>query len=166
MTEENKNIEAQEDESKQPISIARRNLRLLKRIALGKNKPPFFLRTLCWIGMTWEILMILYWLFVGIAFYLPTFGLRSTGVITGLGAKYFFTYAVLHAIALFGILLMWRVKKTGFYIYAVVTGIMPFLQMIMARQIRIDLTILLFSGVAIGLFALNWKLFNKEEADK
>lgn len=162
MMEENTKIETEED--KEAISIAKRNLRMLKRIALGRNKPPFFLRILCWANLGWSFLMVIYNFFIGIVMNISALKVQNfDSEITRMGGKYFFTYAVLHLIAMFGVLLIWRIKKSGFYIYTISTAIMPFLYLLMARQIKIELTLLLFSALSIGLFALNWKQFAKKE---
>lgn len=163
MTEETK--QNNPEENKEAISIAKRNLRLFKRIALGKNKPPMFLRVLCWVNMGWSTLMLLYHLFIGVVMSVSAFKLSNfDDEIDAIGGKYFFTYALLHAIAIFGVILMWRLKKTGFYIFTGATALMPFLYSIMAKQLNIELTLLLFSAAAIGLFAINWKLFDRSES--
>ena len=61
---EEENIAA--EKKTEPISILSRNLRLLKRIILGKNKPSMFLRILCWFYLGWSLLMTLYYGAVGL----------------------------------------------------------------------------------------------------
>jgi len=169
MTEELKQKpESQEDTEKdiEPISIATRNFRLLKRVILGKKKPPLFLRVLCWINMTWSLLMVVYYGTVGI---LIVTSFMHDKVFEEIGGKYFFVYTCLHALAFIGAVLMWRLKKIGFYIFTIATGIMPFLYLLMTwewtetlanKWNKIEPIILLFSLVTIGLFALNWKSLN------
>jgi hypothetical protein len=150
----------------EPISIVVRNLRLLKRIILGKNKPSMFLRILCWFYLGWSLLMILYYGAVGLL--IGTSAIHDTAF-EAIGGKYFFVYACLHALAFIGVVFMWRLKKTGFYIFSIPTFFMPFLYLIMTwnwreglseKSNKIELVIFLFSIISIGIFAVNWKSLN------
>jgi hypothetical protein len=155
-----------EKKKAEPISIVARNLRLIKRIILGKNKPPHFLRILCWFYLGWSLLMILYYGAVGLL-------IKSSAIqdlaLEAIGAKYFFVYACLHALAFIGVIFMWRLKKIGFYLFSVPTLVMPLLHLLMSWNWReglsekfnkIELIIFLFSIISIGLFAINWKSLN------
>ncbi len=145
------------------ISILKRNLRLLKRIVLGKKTPPLFLRILCWANLGWSLLMILFYGFIGMLIAIQGDRIKEGAfeeVIKGAGSNFFFSYALLHIIAIFGVILMWRKKKGGFYTYSIVTLLMPFWLMIITRVVEFDFTTLIFSLVAIGLFALNWNSLN------
>ena len=156
-----------DDEKKsEPISIAARNLRLLKRIVLGKKKPSRFLRILCWFNMGWSSLMIIYYSIVGL---LIKTAFIHDNVLSTIGGKYFFVYALLHAFALLGTILIWRLKKIGFYIFSISTIIMPFLYLAMTWNLETELSdktskfewiVLLFSITTIALFAINWKSLN------
>ena len=154
------------EKTAQPISIVARNLRLLKRIILGKNKPPIFLRTLCWFFLGWSLLMIIYYGAVGLL--IRTSAIHEAAF-KEIGAKYFFIYTCLHALAFIGVVLMWRLKKIGFYIFSIPTFILPFLHLLMTwnwreslseKSNKIELVIFLFSIISIGLFAVNWKSLN------
>ena len=150
----------------EPISIAAKNLRLLKRIILGKNKPSMFLRILCWFYLGWSLLMILYYGAVGLL--ISTSAIHDTEF-EAIGGKYFFVYACLHALTFIGVVFMWRLKKIGFYIFLTPTFVMPFLYLLMTwnwkeslseKSNKIELVIFLFSIISIGLFAFNWKSLN------
>jgi len=150
----------------EPISIVARNLRLLKRIILGKNKPSMFLRILCWFYLGWSLLMIIYYGSVGL---LISSSAIHDKAFEAIGGKYFFVYACLHALAFIGVVFMWRLKKIGFYIFSTPTFVMPFLYLLMTwdwreglseKSNKIELLIFLFSIISIGLFALNWKSLN------
>ncbi len=166
MTEEEKKIERiriEEDkiaaEKKvEPISIAARNLRLLKRLVLGKNRPPLFLRVLCWINLAWGALMILG---SGIIALLLGLSVMDETSVSPMDTKYFTVYTCLHIVAIIGTILIWRMKNTGFYLFSIPTLLMPFLLFIMKQEWDKDFkTILPFSLVTIGLFALNWNSLN------
>lgn len=73
--------------------------------------------------------------------------------------KYFYTYAVLHMVSLLGVILMYRKKLTGFYIFGVSNLLMPFWAMIITKYMTINWYVVLFSVVSIGLFAINWSKF-------
>jgi len=182
MTEEEQKIENERIEEEriaaekkaEPISIAARNLRLLKRIVLGKNKPPMFLRILCWFNLGWSTLMIIYYGFVGV---LIASDFIQDEAFDEIGSKYFFVYTCLHITAFVGAIFMWRMKKLGFYLFSIPTLIMPFLFLIMTwkwsedlatKSGKIELITFLFSIITVGLFAINWKSLNlikkKEEA--
>jgi len=150
----------------EPISIVARNLRLLKRIILGKNKPTMFLRILCWFYLGWSLLMIMYYGAVGLL--ISTSAIHDTAF-EAIGGKYFFVYACLHALAFIGVVFIWRLKKIGFYIFSTPTFVMPFLYLLMTwnwreglseKSNKIELVIFLFSIISIGLFAVNWKSLN------
>ena len=180
MTEEKNQIEpigieeenSEAEKNAEPISIVSRNLRLLKRIILGKNTPPLFLRILGWFYLGWSLLMIIYYGVVGLL--INTSALHDTAL-ESIGGKYFFVYACLHALAFVGVVFMWRLKKIGFYIFTIPTFIMPFLHVLMTwswaetlseKSDKIERIIFLFSIISIGLFAINWKslnLINKKE---
>jgi len=155
-----------EKKKAEPISIVARNLRILKRIILGKNKPPHFLRLLCWLYLGWSLLMVLYYGAVALL-------IRSSAIqdlaLEAIGAKYFFVYGCLHALAFIGVIFMWRLKKIGFYLFSAPTFVMPFLHLLMSwswkeglseKSNKIELIIFLFSIISIGLFAVNWKSLN------
>ena len=163
MTEEEK---IAVEKKAEPIRIVSRNLRLLKRIILGKNKPPLFLRILTWFYLGWSLLMTLYYGAVGLL--ISASAIHDT-TIESIGGKYFFVYAFLHALAFIGAVLMWRLKKIGFYVFSIPTFIMPFLHLLMTwnwteslseKSNKIELIILLFAIISIGLFAINWKSLN------
>lgn len=169
MTEEEQKIEEEKiaaEKKSEPINIATRNLRLLKRIVLGKKKPPLFLRILCWFNLAWSALMAAYYGLVGV---LVATSFIHDKVFETIGAKYFFVYAGLHLIAFIGVVFIWRLKKLGFYLFSISTLVMPFLYLLMTwnwsenlaeKWNKIEPLILIFSVITIGLFAINWKSLN------
>ena len=154
------------EKKSEPISIAARNLRLIKRIVLGKKKPPMFLRVLCWFNLGWSALMTFYYGIVGI---LLASDFIQDELLEAIGGKYFFVYSCLHIAAFIGTILIWRMKKLGFYLFSIPTFIMPFLFLIMTwkwsdgldtKSSKIELVTFLFSIITIGLFAINWRSLN------
>ena len=171
MTEEEK-IAA--EKKAEPINIVVRNLRLLKRIILGKKKPTMFLRILCWFYLGWSLLMIIYY---GAVTLLIITSAINDKWFDAIGSKYFIVYSCLHITAFAGTILIWRMKKLGFYLFSIPTLIMPFLYLLMTwdwresiseKTNKIEFVIFLFSIISIGLFAVNWKSLNliKQKEDE
>lgn len=151
-------IESNSNQSKE-VTLLKRNLRLLKRLILGKKKPPFFLRMMCVINFVWSSLMVLYYSIV--AFVISFEGNVLNGGyfddLKSMGSKVFMVLVVLHLIALFGAILMYRQKRLGFYIYSFAEILMP-LYMLSVNISNNDFLIMFASsGIMIGLFALNYK---------
>lgn len=73
--------------------------------------------------------------------------------------KYFYTYALLHFAALIGVVLMWRKKVMGLYVFSIVTLLMPFWYFIITGVFEFNIYVFLFSVISIGLFAINWNIF-------
>jgi len=146
------------EKKSEPINIAARYLRLLKRIVLGKKKPPKFLRVLCYINLGWGALMITGF---GIVTLLLGLAIMDESNLAPMDTKYFIVYTCLHIVSFIGTIFMWRMKKLGFYLFSASTIIMPFLLFIMKHKWDKDFKIILpFSLIAIGLFAFNWKTLN------
>ena len=146
------------EKKSEPISIAARCLRLLKRIVLGKKKPPMFLRVLCFINFGWGALMITGF---GISTLLLGLAILEESTLYPMDTKYCAVYTCLHIVSFIGTIFMWRMKKLGFYLFSAATIIMPFLLFIMKQEWDRDFKIILpFSLLSIGLFAFNWKSLN------
>ncbi len=143
------------------ISILKRNLRLAKRLILGTKKPPFFLNIVSWVFIGWSLLMVIFNLFVSLTYKIGNTFSSDEYIGNELWPKYFMTYSGLHLVALIGAILMYRKKLTGFYIFTVVTLLMPFWEyLIFQEKFKFEFTVLLFSVVAIVLFAVNWRVFD------
>lgn len=148
------------------VSILKRNLRLLKRVLLGKQKPPMLLRVLSWIFLFWDLLMIIVFVFIALTGSIAGLFEGDTGLGTDLTPKDFYVYALLHGISLVGVILLYRRKLTGFYIFAVAN-----IGMAVWFFVNGDATsgsndaaiswwwVLTFSLVSILLFAMNWNKF-------
>lgn len=148
------------------VSILKRNLKLLKRIVLGKQAPPFFLKILSWGFMGWSLLMIIGFVFIGVTGSIADLFDSNATVGNKLTAKDFYTYALLHAISLLGVILMYRRKLAGFYIFAVANMGMVFWFFINGDTSNSGASgsiswwwVLVFALVSILLFFLNWNKF-------
>jgi hypothetical protein len=143
------------------ISILKRNLRLAKRIILGTKKPPFFLKIVSWVFLGWSLLMVIFNLFVSLTYKIGNTVSSKDYITHELWPKYFMTYSLLHLVALIGVILMYRKKLTGFYIFSIATICMPFWEyLIFQEKFKFEFTVLLFSIVAIALFGANWRIFD------
>jgi hypothetical protein len=141
------------------VSILKRNLRLLKRIVLGKNPPPVYLKVITWIFLGWSLAMIIAYLFMALTFKIGNAVTDTMSLMDALTPKYFFTYALVHCAALVGTILMYRKKILGFYIFSIATILMPFWEFIIKRTFQFHVYVFLFSLVSIGLFALHFYVF-------
>lgn len=137
------------------------------------NKRPTFLTVICVLSFIWEGLMILFGilgvLFVGSVFkilgqvssgdsyeqmsemqrkgldQLMDLGEGTVAIILGV-------FVLINVISLVSVILMWKLKKTGFYIYSVLNGLIVVLNLI---QFDIFMTIM---GIAfIVMYAMNLK---------
>jgi hypothetical protein len=138
------------------VSILKRNLKLLKKVVLGKTPPPLYLKVICWIFIGWTLAMIIAFMFMSLTFKIGNSFTDVQSNLDELTPKYFFTYAMVHCAALVGLILMYRKKITGFYIFGVATLLMPFWEFAIKRTFDLDVKILLFSVVTVGLFALHF----------
>ena len=103
-------------EETKEISIIMRNLRLIKRLVFGKKNPSLFLRVIAITAMGWSLLIIL--ALLGLLFLL--YFTPEVGVLDDLNAisdRFYISYIGLHLFASLGVILMWRTKLMGFYIF-------------------------------------------------
>jgi len=149
------------------VSMLKRNLRLLKRILLGKKQPSMFLKILCFIFLAWDFLMVIGFIFIGFANKLGDYmGGGGQKISPELLIKYFFTYSILHFVSFFAVLGMWRKNVIGFYMFVIVNLLMPFWYFFITGIWEFQIWVLGFSLVSIALFAVNWKAFNLKKKEK
>lgn len=144
------------------VSILMRNLRLLKRIVLGKQKPPMFLKILCFFFIGWDLLMTIFFAFIPLVG--SMFGDDFKG--TDLSSQDFYVYVLLHLISLVGVILMYRRYLTGFYTFAAANLAMGIWFFVNGDAMNGKdasaiswWTVFAFSLVSILLFLLNWNKF-------
>ncbi len=122
----------------------------------GENKRPVFLTVLCiltfigsGLGLLSSLLMIAG---VGaLSSYLGSFG----GIAAG-GTAYFGVSALLAAGSLFGAIMMWKLKKTGFYLYVAANIIAAILPMVWLGSAFAILGFI-WPVIFIVLYAINLK---------
>ena len=141
------------------VSILKRNLRLLKRLTLGKKKPPVLLLYRCLGFLFWDLLMIIGFLFIGFGGSVMDAFDSSSNSMDELTPRYFYTYAVLHIVSLIGVILMYRRRLVGFYLFAGANILMPFWVYVITQNWKFEPWVLIFSVISIALFGLNWNKF-------
>lgn len=149
-------------EETKEISILKRNLRLIKRIVFGKQKPSLFFRIIAIASMGWSLIIVLAML--GLLFLISfTSEVAVLDDLDTLNYRFYISYVGLHFISIIGVILMWRKKITGFYIYTLVGIIIPFWNSFFLPVFEINYFLLAISGIFIALFGVNWKFFNQKE---
>ena len=95
----------------------------------GEKKRPVFLTVLCiltWVGSGLSFLSYAL-LAVGVGALSGMLGSFGGGIAAG-GSAYFGVTALMAGISVFGAIMMWKLKKTGFYVYTganVIWAILP-----------------------------------------
>lgn len=146
-------------EETREISILKRNLRLIKRIILGKENPSLFLRVIAIASMGWSLVITLAML--GLLFLISfTPDVAVLDDLDMLDHRFYISYVGLHLISIIGVILMWRKKVTGFYIYTLIGILIPFWNSFFLPVFEINYFLLSVSVVFIALFGLNWRTFN------
>ena len=151
-------------EETKEISIIMRNLRLLKRLILGKKNPSLFLRVISLIAIGWSLLVVL--ALSGVLFLLyvsPEVGVLDD--LSEISDRFYISYIGLHLIAILGVIFMWREKLIGFYLFAIVNFLMPFWMSFFLPVFSYNPYWLIPSISLILLFGLNWRTFNPKETE-
>lgn len=149
-------------EETREISILKRNLRLIKRVIFGKENPSLFLRIIAIASMGWSLVITLAML--GLLFLISfTPDVAVLDDLDMLDHRFYISYIGLHCISIIAVILMWRKKVTGFYIYALVGILIPFWNSFFLPVFELNYFLLGVSGVFIALFGLNWRTFNPKE---
>jgi hypothetical protein len=165
-TEENIQASSANENEAKEVSLLKQNLKYIVKLLLGKTTPPFLLKWLCYFFLAWDTLMIVFWMIIAIG--------KS---IMNLGAGYVkfvnfgYTFAFLHFISIIGVLLLWRKKLTGFYIFTASNITMIIVTFFVSNSVSsLEIIAVFFTFISIGLFALNWNKFDyvirKKEALK
>lgn len=141
-------------------------IRLAKRVLFGKKDPSWLLKWSCVVALIWSLLMVLFMTGMGV------FGIVSDPVSSAhegvkllkeIGYRFFFAYAALHVVCIFGVMLMWRLKKTGFILYVLGVAGCVFLPFYMITTLDFPYTVAVFGAISIGLFAIHWNKFGQQE---
>lgn len=149
-------------EETKEISILIRNLRLLKRIVFGKENPSLFLRIIAIASMGWSLIITLAML--GLLFLISfTPEVAVLDDLDMLDHRFYISYIGLHIISIIGVILMWRKKVTGFYIYTLIGLLIPFWNSFFLPVFELNYFLLGVSAVFIALFGINWRVFNQKK---
>lgn len=137
--------------------------KVAKQVILGKEKPPFLLRTVCSITFTWSGIMMLFLSLSGLVAFISGKDLFDIEMFQGTTPKLFLSYAALHFLMILGAVLMWRLNKSGFYLYtfaSITTLVFLYLNFLHFDDFNWK-DIVVFSATLglIALFGLHWKKF-------
>ncbi len=150
------------------ISILKRNLRLLKRIIFGKKKPPLFLRVVSILAIVWSLLTIIALLSI-LALLLFSSDVAVVADLQAIDLKFYISYAGLHLVTVLAVILMWRQKIFGYYLFILTNLLMPFWVSFFLPVFRFNVYFLIPSGAFIFLFGIYFwvlKLKHKKEEEK
>lgn len=123
-------------------------------------KRPTFLTVLCILTFISSGLGTLLYILAAIAFGVVGGMLESIpgmDAIASAGAAFFAVAGLLSAASLFGAIQMWKLKKTGFFIYAGANFVAWVLPMIMIDGWPFDIMGLFWVALFITLYGLNLK---------
>jgi len=134
--------------------------KIAKRIILGKHKPAPILRFLCWFTLVWDTIIALYMAGSGVVFMIKNIDFSSHSILKDFNQEFCFTYAFLHAVSLFSAILMYRMKRLGFFIYTGANIAMLVTLFVYLEGFRSDYLIVAFTLLMIGLFATRLKKMN------
>lgn len=120
---------------------------------------PTFLTVLCILTFIGSGLSALF-LLIGLVFAGAASGMLSSipgiGDIGGLGTGYFLIVLVLALASLYGAIMMWKLKKLGFYLYSGANVIVLFVPLVMASG-KFSIFGLVITALFIFLYGLNLK---------
>lgn len=129
----------------------------VKKIILGKNKPAPILRFLCWFTIIWDILITVYMAGSGLVFLMESQSFSNNELLKDFNQEFCFTYAFIHGISLLSAILMYRMKRIGFFVYAIANSAMLITLFMYVERFRSDYITVTFSLIMIGLFATRAK---------
>ena len=144
------------------ISILKRNLRLIKRIILGKKRPPLFFRIVAISSMFWSFLIII--TLLGLLFLL-TYATNAEVLedLSPIDNKFYISFIGLHFFAIVSVVLMWRKINFGFYLFIITNLLMPFWISFFLPVFTFNVYWLIPSLLFIVLFGLNWRHYNPKK---
>lgn len=141
-------------------------IRLVKRILFGKKDPPRLLKWTCVAFLVWSVIVAALMAGMGV-FSLVGDPVSSAhkGVrqLMEIGPKFFFTYSALHIIIIVSIMLMWRLKSSGFGLLVFANAALVFLPFYMIEKLDFPTPSLVYSLICVGLFAIHLPRMKKEQ---
>ena len=130
---------------------------IAKNIILGKHKPAPILRLLCWFTIIWDTVISVWMLGSGLLFIVKNEGFTNNDLLKDFNQEFCFTYAFIHGVSLLSAILMYRMKRIGFFIYTASNIAMLVTLFIYIERFRSDYLIVTFTLLMIGLFATRLK---------
>ncbi len=156
MSSENPITPSQNENEAKEVSLLKQNLKYLGGLLLGKSQPPFLLKWLCYYFLVWDILLMVFYMLVGIGKTLFNIGNSDPNF-----QNYGYAFSLFHLISFIGVLLLWRKKLIGFYIFSIINLGMILLTFIISPiMTSLSITAIFYTVISIGLFALNWNKFD------
>ncbi len=131
--------------------------RLLKRIILGKTPPPKFIKSLTIFTIIWSSILGLLFGLLGIYAWIDKEYLQETIQFNDFTPKFCFSYALLHALSIIGAVLIYRLKRNGFYLYTIANICMVILPFFMLNNYEITLIHAGFTVIMILLYLTQLK---------
>ena len=135
----------------------KQTIKIAKNILLGKNKPSAILRFLCWFTLIWDGLLLLYFFSSAIVFWVSDISFSDNPLLEGFTKEFCFTLGVIHSVSFLSAALMYRLKKTGFYLYVIANISLVVAPFIYLNSIKADYIVVVFTLIMIGLFISQFK---------
>lgn len=145
------------------ISIIKRNLRLIKRIILGKKNPSIFFMIISIMSMLFSLVTILIILGVLFLIYISP-EVEVLKDLSLLDHRFYVSFIVLNIISIFGVVLMWRKNIIGMYVYILIGVLISFWNVFFMPISEISYYLLGVYVVFIVLFLLGFR-FSKNNVD-
>lgn len=134
-----------------------KSTRLAKRLLLGKQKPNKFMILLTWFSIGWSTLCCIFFLLAGIYALIDYNQLKSMDAFKDFTPKYCFLIATLHGLTILSVLIMYRMKSLGFYIYTSISIVMLMMPFFLLNITKFSFLPFIFTFVMIGLYATQLK---------
>ena len=135
-------------------------VRLTKRIVLGKHQPPKILRFLCWFTIIWSSIIAIFMLVTGVFTASHQSIVDGNELLQQFPKEFKYLYGFTHLISVLSAILMYRLNKTGFYLYCIsniAVTVYPFIYLSSAGASYVQIA---FTLIMIGLFATQVKKMN------
>jgi len=143
----------------------KRIMQFFKRIALGENSPSKYLRFLCWLNLGWSFLMILCMIFF-VLLSATEIRFQTKGIllqfIQEMNTLPFIIWACFHGVIILSIVLIWRKKMVGLFLYCIGSIAPPIYLFFLNVPVSELYYMLSLSVICIALFLVKVSEFKKE----
>ncbi len=135
--------------------------RFVRRLLFGKETPPKLLKLLCWILFSWDVLILVGSLgLMSMFLFIPKVIQKNKGLsdtFGDAGPRFFMTFAILHLVSIVGVLQMWRLRSTGFYLILVSNFTMLAMPYLLLDEKDFSWQLATATAILVGLFASQLK---------